>query len=76
MIRIAPEKQKLDILFLCTGQKIFLWGYEDDRCFLADGIRILCCEERNYTTKETIKNGVLYDGDSADSGIDPGDPKL
>lgn len=50
VLRIAPKDQKLDILFLCSGQQIFLWGDGDGCRILAHGIRILRCEERNYAT--------------------------
>ena len=76
VLRVDPKDQKLDILFLCSGQQIFLWGYGDSCRIFADGIRILRCEERNYTTTETIKNGVMLYGDSADTGTDTGDSEL
>ncbi len=68
VIRTDPEGQKRDVLFLCIGQRLAVFGCEIGRWIITTKIRIITC---NY-----YRNGVLLCGDSTETGIDPGDTEL
>lgn len=64
VIRRKRQAQKLDMAFLCPGQRLLLAGRKENGCFIAEKIRI---EQR----------GVCGYGDhTAVGGADAGDPKL
>lgn len=71
VIRTEPKDQKLDILFLCIGQQLILWGREKEGCLLANRIRIFSCAERNYLLQNK-ENGVFPNGNQAYPGTEPG----
>lgn len=69
VIRMDPQWQKKDIVFLCIGQTVTLWGTEDGGAILAEKIRITDCSERNYLGEDNHGNHSVPDPD-------PGDPAL
>lgn len=74
VIRTDPKDQKLDILFLCVGQRIVLCAHQHDQHLITAKIRIFSSSERNYI--EDKQNGVLLCGDSAITGADSGDSEI
>ena len=73
VVRTDRNQQKLDILFLCIGQRLILCGCRKNKIILTTQIRILDCAQRNYLETQ---NGVLLCGDPAVTGTDPGNSEL
>ena len=73
VIRQKREDQKLDILFLCTGQEVVLWGDTREACLVADKIRITDYSRRQYGPDE---DGEIDYGNSTVNGTDLGDPDV
>ena len=48
VIRQQPEEQKKDIVFLCVGMQVLLWGEPLQNNVIAHKVRILDCTHRNY----------------------------
>lgn len=46
--RQQPEEQKKDIVFLCVGMQVLLWGDPRQDQVIAHKVRILDCTHRNY----------------------------
>lgn len=65
VFRLNPEDQKKDIVFLCIGQQLLIWGQADGNHIIAHKVRITDCTQRHYT------GGISY-GDPAIEGTDPG----
>ena len=67
--RADPQWQKKDVMFLCVGQRVAVWGTETENGILAEEIRITDCTKRNYL-------GEDLHGDSGITGADPGDSEV
>lgn len=48
VFRLNPEDQKKDIVFLCVGQQLLIWGRTDGNCIIARKVRILYTGGRSY----------------------------
>lgn len=71
VVRQNREAQKLDILFLCVGQRVILWGRIANGYVIAEKIRILDYKNRNYLL-DFKQTGERNYGDPTYKGNDPG----